>query len=265
MRRDLRDHPERQETRETKAAEASRAHTVRLARRERMVCQVLMEKMAHLVFQGSRAALARLGCLVLLVLREQRDCLAAQGQKVELDLRARLDLGVTLACLVPPDLWASLVFLVRVVWKEFLDLRVTEASEERLGHRELSASLELKEREDQSVFQVPRVLAEPWETRASKEKLAQRETMVTPVLRDWLARKVIRVCLVNPGLKDSKELGATPDTTDPRETLVNLETWDHQDCPVLGDSMESEEYPASRAFRAHPDAIHLTSTLSKWC
>lgn len=50
MRRDLRDHLERQETRETRATEVSRAHRVRLAKRERMVCRVLMEKMAHLVF-----------------------------------------------------------------------------------------------------------------------------------------------------------------------------------------------------------------------
>jgi len=50
VRRDLRDHLERQETRETKAAEVSKAHRVQWAKRERMVCLVLMEKMAHPVF-----------------------------------------------------------------------------------------------------------------------------------------------------------------------------------------------------------------------
>lgn len=101
------------------------------------------------------------------------------------------------------------------------------------------------------MFQGPRVSVEPKETRASKEKSGQRETMVTLALRDWLARKVKRVCLVNPGPKDSKELGVIQDTMDLLETLVNLETWDHQDCPVLGDSVESEEYPACQAFRDH--------------
>lgn len=170
-----------------------------------------------------------------------------------------------MACLVPPDLWVNLVFPVRVVWKEFLDPRETEVSEEQLGHRELSARLEAMESEDQSVFQVPRDLVEPRETRASKEKSVRRETMATPVLRDWLARMVKRVCLVSPGPKDSKALGATPDTMAPLETPVNLETWAHWDWRVLGDSTESEEFPACRAFRGPPDAIHLTSILSKWC
>lgn len=122
-----------------------------------------------------------------------------------------------------------------------------------------------KEREVLWVFQVPRVLVEPRETRASKGKSGQREMMVTPVLRDWLAKKVKRVCLVNLGPKDSKELGETADTMDPLETLVNLETKDHQDCPVLGDSMASEEYPACQAFRGHQDVMHLTSISLRWC
>lgn len=128
-----------------------------MAKKERMVCRGLMEKMAHLVFLESRAAQARLGCLVLPVLREQRDCLAVLGQREDLELRVSLDLGAMLACLAPPDLWVSLVFLVRLVWKEFLDQRVTEASEEKLGHRALSARLEAKEKEGQLVFQVLRV------------------------------------------------------------------------------------------------------------
>lgn len=49
----------------------------------------------------------------------------------------------------------------------------------------------------------------------------------------------------------SKESGVTKDTMDPQETLVNPETRDHQDCPVLGDSMESEEFLACQAFRDH--------------
>lgn len=63
--------------------------------------------------------------------------------------------------------------------------------------------------------------------------MAQRETLVTLVLKDWPVRKVKRVCLVNPGLKDSKESGVTLDTMGLLETLVNLETWDHQDFLVL--------------------------------
>lgn len=55
------------------------------------------------------------------------------------------------------------------------------------------------------VFQVPRASVEPRETRASKGNLAQRETLVILVSRDWLARKVKRVCLVSPAPKDSKE------------------------------------------------------------
>lgn len=209
MRKDLGDHLESQAIKETKAAKVSRAHRVQLAKRERMVCRVLMEKMAHLAFLESRAALGRLGCLVLLVLREQRDYPAAQEQKEDLEQRGNLDLEVMLACPGPLDLWVSLVFLVSLVCKESLDPRVTEASGDQSGHREQSANLEAKEKEGPSVSQVPRVSVEQRETRASKEKLGQRGALVTPVLRDWPARKVKRVCLVNLDPKDSKESGVT--------------------------------------------------------
>ncbi|KAF3833631.1 hypothetical protein F7725_024835 [Dissostichus mawsoni] len=43
-----------------------------------------------------------------------RDYPAAQGQKEDLEDMASLDLGVTLACKAPQDLWVSLVFLVRL-------------------------------------------------------------------------------------------------------------------------------------------------------
>lgn len=194
----------------------------------------------------------------------QRDCLVVLGQREDLEIGESLDLEAMLASRVPPDLWASLVFLARLVWKEYLDPRATEAREERSDHRVQSASLETKEREDQWVFQVLKVLAEPKETRASKEKSGRRETLVTPALRDWLVRKVKRVCLVSPAPKDSKESGVILGIMDPLETRVSLETWDRQDCPVLGDSMESEEFPACPAFREQQDAMHPTSILLKW-
>lgn len=57
----------------------------------------------------------------------------------------------------------------------------------------------------------------------------------------------------------------TSDTTVQLETQANQEIRDQQDCLVLGDLMESEEYQACQAFRGHQDVIHLTSILSKWC
>lgn len=113
--------------------------------------------------------------------------------------------------------------------------------------------------------QVPRVLVELKETRASKEKSGQRGTLVTLALRDWVARKVKRGCLANLGPKDSKEFGVILDTMDPLETLVNQETRDQQGFRVPGDLTESEEYLACQAFRDHQDVMHLTSILSKWC
>lgn len=265
MKKDLVDHLESQAIKETKAAEVSRAHRVQLAKRERMVCRVLMEKMAHLAFLESRVAPVRPGCPVLLVLREQRDYPAAQEQKVDLEQRGNLDLEVMSACLGPLDLWVSLVFLVSLVCRESLDLRATEGSEDQLGHREQPASLEAKEREGPSVCLAPRVSVEQRETRASKEKSGQRGALVTPESRDWPAKKAKRVCLVNLGPKDSKESGVTLDTMDPLEILANQETRDHQDCLVLGGLMENEEYPVCRAFRDHQDVMHLTSILLRLC
>lgn len=193
VRRVLRDLQEMQEIREILATEVSRALRVLLARRERTAYLVLMEKMARLASRGSRAAQGRLGCLDLLVIREQQVCLEAQEQRVGLELRGNLDLEVMLVRPVPQDLWASLVFLVKLVWRAFLDPRVTEVREAQLGHRESWARLESREREDPWVFQVLRALLEPRATRASKEKSVERATLVTLVSRDWPGRKVKRV------------------------------------------------------------------------
>lgn len=157
MRRDLRDHLERPETRETKAARASRAHRVQSAKRERMACQALMEKMAPLAFLVSRVAPGRLGCPVLLAPRERRDYLEVLVLKADLVTRVRLDPEVVLVCLVLLDLWVSQVSQVSLAWMESLDQRVTEASGEKLGHRERSENLALKEREARLASQALRV------------------------------------------------------------------------------------------------------------
>lgn len=141
VKKDHRDHPESQATRETKVAEESRARRVQLARKGKMVCRGLTGKMAHLVFLESRVPPASPVCPVLLVLREQQGCPAVLDPKVDLELREKVDLEVTLVCKVPPDLWVSLVFLVRLVWREYLDLRVTGASGDQSGPREESANL----------------------------------------------------------------------------------------------------------------------------
>lgn len=180
-RRVLRDHLEMQEIREIPATEASRVLRGLLARRERMACLVLMEKTALPASQGSRAPQGRLEGPALPVTREQQVCLEAQEQKVDLELGESLDLGVMLAQPVHQDLRASLVFLVRLVWRAFLDPRVTEDREDPLGHRESWARLESREREDPWAFQVLRASPEPRATRVSKEKSVQRATLVTRV------------------------------------------------------------------------------------
>lgn len=232
-----------------------------MARRERTAYLVLMEKMALLASRGSRAAQGRLGCLVPLVIRGQQVCLEAQGQKVDLEQRESLDLEVMLARPVHQDLRASLVFLVKLVWRAFLDPRVTEVREDQLGHRESWARLESREREDPWVFQVLRASLEPRATRASKEKLVERATLVTLVLRDWLGRKVKRVCLVNPVPKDSKECGVILDTMAPRETPVNQETRGQPVYRALEDSTGREVYPACQASRDQRAEMRRTSIL----
>lgn len=260
-RRVLRDHREVQEIREIPATEVSKALRAPLARRERTACLVLMEKMALLASRGLRAAQGSLGGLVLPATREQQVCLEAQEQRVDPELRERLDLEVMLARPVPQDLRASLVFLVRLVWRAFLDPRVTEVREDQLGHRESWARVESREREDPWVFQALRASPEPRATRASKEKSVQRATLVTPVWRDWLGRKVKRASVVNPVPKDSKECGVILDTMAPRETLANQETRGHRAYPALEDSTEREVYRACQASRDQRAETRQTSTL----
>lgn len=259
VRRVLRDHQEVQEAREIPATEASRAHRVPLARRGRTVCLVSMEKMALPASQGSRAAQGRLADPALPVTRVQQVCLEAQEQRADLELGERLDLEVMLGRPVHQDLRASLVFLVRLVWRAFLDPRVTEVREDQLGHRESWARVESREREDPWVSQVLRASPEPRATRASKEKSVQRATLVTPVWRDWLGRKVKRVLVVNPVPKDSKECVVILDTTALRETLANRATRGQAACPALGDSTEREAYRACQASRDQRAEMRQTS------
>jgi len=261
VRRVLRDHREMQGLREIPATEASRALRVLLARRERTACLVSTEKTALPASQASRAAQASLGDPALPVTRAQQGCLEAQEQRVDLELGERLDPEVLLARPVHRDLRASLVFLVRLVWRAFLDPRVTEVREDQLGHRESWARWESREREDPWVFQALRASPEPRATRASKEKSVQRATLVTPVWRDWLGRKVKRASVVSPVPKDSKECGVILDTMAPRETLANQETRVQPAYPALEDSTENEAYRACQASRDQWAEMRQTSTL----
>lgn len=127
VRRDPRDHLERLGRKEIWVAEVSRAHMEPLARRERTVCLVLMERTALLASLESRVPQGRLGGLVVPVTREQQVCLAAPEPRVDLEARESLVPEAMLECLVPQDLRVSLVFPVKLVWRVFLVLRVTEA------------------------------------------------------------------------------------------------------------------------------------------
>lgn len=176
-----------------------------MGRRERMACLASMGRMALLVSLASRVPRGSLGCLVLQAIRVLQACLAAQGPRVELELRVNQAPGDMLEWLAPLDLRVSLVFRVRQEWRVFLDRRVTADREGWLDHRGRSGTLEAKEREDPWASQGLKASQEPRETRDSKEKLGRRETLVTQVLRAWVGRKVKRACLENQDLKDSKE------------------------------------------------------------
>lgn len=120
VKRDPKGHPESQEIKETKVTVASRGHREQWAKKARMVCRGLMGRMAHLVFLESRVLLVRLADLAHLVLRELQGYLGVLVQKVDLGTRERQDPEVMLAWLEPPGHWVSLVFPVRLAWRESL-------------------------------------------------------------------------------------------------------------------------------------------------